>query len=445
MALGLTASAFGQTWVKIPAYPAPTPRDSFAGVFNPFTNRVLVYGGKDRNTLGFAETWTWNGKAWTLLKPQNSPKGKWSFRMVLDWYRRKVVLFGGRVGTKETNDTWEWDGKNWTQVLTKNSPSKRRAYGFAYDMKRKVCVLFGGQGFPWQLGDTWEYDGKDWKQVKTANAPTPRSGPCVVYDESRGVCVLFGGWDQKNGNKLMNDTWEYDGKNWTKINTKTLPGGRYWHNIFYDRIRGRVVMYGGLTGDNTTWEYDGKDWKAALAFYPPASSESAVAYDWIRRRGFHFGGSNRGKLSNEVWEYQGVDLASYAGWGSGCKGSGGVPLLAAQAGSLPKIGKTFSLVVSNLPVKSGYAVLFFGTSHDTWGKTPLPFALDALGMTGCALEVSLDFFAVLPAPKTSASGAVMSTEKLPTTCSCRALGNIPLNWARLSSVPPRMRRSQPVF
>lgn len=395
--LALTALASAQTWTKISTTTTPSARTSVVSVFNPFRQRTMLYGGRN-STLGIQETWTWNGKVWTQLKPKNSPPGKWAHNMVMDWHRKKVVLFGGREGTKDTNNTWEWDGVNWTENKTKTLPPKRRAQGMAYDKKRKVTVMFGGAGFPFQLGDTWEYDGKDWKQIKTTLAPTPRDHPRMVYDESRGVCVLFGGWDQKNGNKLMGDTWEYDGKTWTKITTKTSPAGRYWHNMVYDRQRARVIMNGGFTTD--TWEYDGTDWKQITTkVFPLGASESASSFDWIRRRMVQFGGSNRGKMDTETWEYQGVDLASYSSWGKGCSGA----LLASATGSVPQLGKILTIQVTKLPPKAGVVALFFGASHDVWGPATLPLALDPLGMTGCALEISPDLMLPLVVKQAIAS------------------------------------------
>ena len=55
-----------------------------------------------------------------------------------------------------------------------NAPSVRWAGMMAYDSARKRVVLFGGTTTGFQsttLNDTWEYDGKDWTQIKTANAP----------------------------------------------------------------------------------------------------------------------------------------------------------------------------------------------------------------------------------------------------------------------------------
>jgi hypothetical protein len=399
--LGLALSASAQTWTQANPSTSPSARVSVEAVFNPFRQRVVMYGGRTPATLGLQETWTWNGQDWTLQQPTVSPPGKWAHNLAFDWHRNRVVLFGGRQGTTDTNNTWEWNGSNWSEVKTKTLPPARRSFGMAYDMKRRVTVVFGGAGFPSQLGDTWVYDGQDWTQVQTSRAPTPRDHSRMVYDDSRGVIVLFGGWDQKNGNKYLNDTWEFDGQDWTEIKTSTLPQARHWHTMAYDRQRARVLLVGGgFVSD--TWEYDGKDWSLQQTAQAPTSqAESAGAFDWLRRKMLHFGGSNRGVTDNETWEYQGVELASYAGWGSGCTGLTGSALLFANAA--PQLGKTLPVELANLPSQAGVAVLFLGASQMNWGAIPLPLPLQGLGLGNCQLEITPDVAFAVPATAGKAS------------------------------------------
>jgi hypothetical protein len=80
-------------------------------------------------------------------------------------------------------------------------------------------------------------------------------------------------------------------------------------------------------------------------------------------------------------------MAGYTTFGTGCAGSRGVPVIAAQAGSLPQVGSTFSLHVGNLPF-TGLAFLFVGVSNTTYGPTPLPFSLATLGAPGCSVLCS---------------------------------------------------------
>jgi len=86
-------------------------------------------------------------------------------------------------------------------------------------------------------------------------------------------------------------------------------------------------------------------------------------------------------------------LASYELFGAGCAGTLGAPTLAAQAGSRPALGQTFSLTIGNLPFSG--ALVATGLSNAVTGSgLPLPLDLSLVGMTGCTQYVDalvLDF------------------------------------------------------
>ena len=51
--------------------------------------------------------------------------------------------------------------------------------------------------------------------AEISEKPSPRSGFSMAYDTSRNVLVLHGGIVP--GGRLQ-DTWEWDGSTWTKLN-----------------------------------------------------------------------------------------------------------------------------------------------------------------------------------------------------------------------------------
>ena len=71
-----------------------------------------------------------------------------------------------------------------------------------------------------------------WTQVTTANSPDARRDHQMVYDSVRGKVVMFGG--VINASSTLDDTWEYDGVDWTQVTTATIPGNRYYHQMVYD-------------------------------------------------------------------------------------------------------------------------------------------------------------------------------------------------------------------
>jgi len=81
--------------------------------------------------------------------------------------------------------------------------------------------------------------------------------------------------------------------------------------------------------------------------------------------------------------------ATFTPFGTGCASTAGVPVLAAQGSSLPKVGTTFSTTVSPLGLTSlPFGLL--GVSNTAWSGLPLPLDLTLIGMQGCDIYVSVD-------------------------------------------------------
>lgn len=92
--------------------------------------------------------------------------------------------------------------------------------------------------------------------------------------------------------------------------------------------------------------------------------------------------------------------ATFTAFGTGCPGAGGIPILSQQAGSLPRLGQTFQLSLTNLPLTtSPIGVLGFSTTSNSsgLGVYALPHDLGALGMPGCAQLVSEEGLTILQA------------------------------------------------
>ena len=126
--------------------------------------------------------------------------------------------------------------------------------GLAYDSARKRIVLFGGYNGR-AIQDTWEYDGKNWAKINPTNQPSARCCAAFAYDATRKRTVIFGGFPG-----YLQETWEYDGKNWTQMKPKNSPSGRYdFDHMVYDQRRRRMVLFGGLRPFrqqlSDTWEY----------------------------------------------------------------------------------------------------------------------------------------------------------------------------------------------
>src|SRR5262249_16934915 len=205
---------------------APTPREFQAMVFDSQRGRILLVGGYDAFTTSFGDTWQWDGSAWTQLS--TSLPALCAHALAYDSVRDRVVLFGGLSNASGcvAGDTWEWDGANWTRRVPAQSPSARRFAALSFDRVRGRTVLFGGlNAIATALGDTWEWDGTDWSPGGGAHAPPARCQHALVYDSARGRIVLFGGF-RSSSPQALQDTWEWDGTDWTQRGTASSPPGR---------------------------------------------------------------------------------------------------------------------------------------------------------------------------------------------------------------------------
>ena len=213
-----------------------------------FCSAVLAKGAK----VSAATHGNGTGKSWKQIAV-DGPEKRGGMGMTYDSDRKKVVLFGG-VGDGATfGDTWEWDGKIWKKVAA-SGPSARVVPQIVYDASRKKTVLFGGldNSNRQPLGDTWEWDGSNWREI-SLTGPAPRFHHFMVYDSSSEKIILFGGMGAKtdsaqtDGERFLGDTWELDGRQWTKV-SDAGPHKRDHHAMSYDNKRKKVVLFGGWNG-----------------------------------------------------------------------------------------------------------------------------------------------------------------------------------------------------
>ena len=164
-------------------------------------------GGAD----GFSDTWEWNGvtRTWSELHPVSHPSGRAMNQLVYDPPTRTVVLFGGvTANLTPLNDTWTWNGIDWVQHFPTANPAPRNGPALAYDAALGAVVLFGGAIGTCcsdNLNDTWTWNGVDWTETYPSSAlPKARNAPNMDYDPLRKVILLFGG---DTLGPVLDDTW----------------------------------------------------------------------------------------------------------------------------------------------------------------------------------------------------------------------------------------------
>src|SRR6266851_1571129 len=309
---GNSAQAAGAlSWVQATPTQAPPGRAYAAMTYDSLRGRTVLFGGSSNASSNFGDTWEWDGINWTQRIPSTSPPGLVGAAMVYDTARSRSVLFGGGLTAGlAPAATWEWDGSTWTLRAPAAAPPARIWPAMAYDSLHRVTVLFGGNAQGVDLGDTWIFDGTTWTHLTPANSPSPRFGHAMAFDSVRNRVVLFGG--RSNGVRMA-DTWEWDGSNWTQISTSSAPSARFWHSMAFDSGLGRTRLFGGdhvapfsLGPVNDTWEWDGANWTQDVPSAAPSPrAGQSMAYDSGRARTIVFGGTDEGfpgVFYNDTWE-----------------------------------------------------------------------------------------------------------------------------------------------
>jgi cysteine-rich repeat protein len=199
----------------------------------------------------------------------------------------RTVMFGGTnfIGPSGYADTWLWDGTAWTQASPSRSPPARDSHAMA-GLGDGHIVMFGGESATAMLGDTWTWDGVTWKSEAPATSPLPRYLHAMAYDPIRGVAVLQGGVESGGGSP-SGETWTWDGTAWSLVTGATLP--RDEAAIAFDAARGRLVAVGGAPNHPPAEELDGATWHelssaSCAEFAVTAGMLLTSAYDPLGRR-----------------------------------------------------------------------------------------------------------------------------------------------------------------
>jgi hypothetical protein len=294
----------GASWTRVHPGPGGPPRRSRHAMAYDRNRRVTVASGGVQNGPPFAvlsDVWEWDGSAWTQRGAGGGLGRHRSHTLTYDPSRQSVVLFGGTDGSGSIqNRLWSWSGSAWSPITPTPGPdglpSARVQHGVTYDTARQGLVLFGGYNVSTRLDDSWLFRSGTWHRLAV---PRPTSSPpgviltSMAHDEGRGVTVLFGG---SANTARSNDTWEWDGAQWSLLNPTLLPEGlpskRYTHTLTYDPGRMATLVYGGTVmvdscteGDcQRVWAYASPSWHrlTPTASGPVNVINQAMAFDRAR-------------------------------------------------------------------------------------------------------------------------------------------------------------------
>lgn len=221
---------------------------------------------------------------WAVMSSTTAPPIRSRHLMTWSPKNRAVLLHGGLDSRIAYGDTWLFDGA-WRQLDPRGTTGVKTDHAGSEDRNGNI-VIFGGttqHGGP-SSDDTWLWDGSDWTRVRLDVHPSARVFAGIAYDPLRGVVVLGG-----------EDTWEWDGDRWTMVASAENTPGRENFTMWFDPALGKVVLYGGgdRTGSNDTtnthddcWTWDGVRWEQLyLPRSPTPGRREAYTAAFDSRRG----------------------------------------------------------------------------------------------------------------------------------------------------------------
>ena len=227
----------------------------------------------------------------------------------------RLLLYGGRLGPKLVDidpKTYAWRDGRWS-VVAETGPRSRDDVAFGLDPRTNSVIMFGGRGRPvanegsGAYRETWRFDGRQWTLVDTLG-PNGRAHPQGAFDVSRSRFVVFGGADGAEANgPLTTDTWEWDGSKWTRFDVPGPPG-RTGHVMAYDRVAKMVIVHGGIRSADRvpltdTWAWNGERWRLLTMEGPRTIFGAATSA--LDSGIVVFGGHTFGGKSNATWHWNG--------------------------------------------------------------------------------------------------------------------------------------------
>lgn len=255
------------------------------------------------------ETWLWDGQAYHFIDDSFAEVYDWQFRestgLIEDPAESRLLLFSWHSNRMQV---WANEGSTW-QLLNVADPRPPRMHSVhlsEYPPGNCVIVLGAvtGESDSYEM-ETWEFRGDAWRKLESARNPPPIGIAGMAYDSIRGTILLYGG-DDLNVTRCLNETWEFKGQDWRRIDTVAAPQFRSSPIMSFHEAADRLFVTGGHCGDDTFgdfWEYAGGTWSKRDVTGPKLGRfDAAGAYDPVRHVVVVAGGMGGRESHSSVFE-----------------------------------------------------------------------------------------------------------------------------------------------
>ena len=287
LAMFLVSPASAQKWNRY----GPGTRTQATAFYDPSTDQMIMFGGQHAPTLvDFHDVWsvknviassasTSANLNWVSVSATGTPPSeRFGHTAVYNPTSNRMLVFGGGTGFPGpcVNDLWILQNPNsvgtpaWSQLTpTGTPPPAREGHVAVYSSTANTMIVFGGTDCNGNYyNDLWILSNADgstgtpkWTEAKPSGTPpAARAQSTAVYDPVNRIMTIFGG--NAAGKTAFNDVWTLTSSSktptWAEVvPSGTAPGARRGHTAIYDSTNDRMVIHGGITAGgvvlNDTW------------------------------------------------------------------------------------------------------------------------------------------------------------------------------------------------
>lgn len=297
-----------------PTSAGPGPRYEHAMQYNPATNRLFVFGGRN-DSQTFNDVWALNldTLAWRQLAANAqvvAPPARFSAVMIVDEAGENLYIATGHTQDGQNfNDVWKLNlaSETWTDLTASAGPPPEARYGGPGGNLGGNLVTTHGFGST-RYDDTWRFNlaTEQWENI-TPGGALPLRRCLFAAAPAETNLVIHGGCASGFGDCFLDDTWLLDtaANAWQQVLSDVKPAGRQYHSLAAAGAN-QVILFGGQDASraarNDVWilNLDSGSWQPIeTAVSPDARYQHAAA--WVPGLGMLlFGGRNDSALG-DMW------------------------------------------------------------------------------------------------------------------------------------------------
>ncbi len=389
--------ASAQSWTHLfPTGGRPAVRTGAPGVYDPASNRMIVFGGRDADGNNLNDVWVLinaNGLGasqwvnWIPNGASGSPPARSGHSTVYDSTNNRIIIFGGCSAdcVPVLNDVWVLTNANglggtpvWSQVsMVGNGPAPRTSAAASYYAFGGQLIIVGGQDGSADpcstFSDAWTLSLSNvpgelagWNQL-SVGYPPGLNGAAAAFGPGGSTLTLFGGMRLINGTcQVTNEVWNITVLppaigfgNVVSNGAAGSPPARSFASAVYDATGQRWLLFGGLDASgaylNDVWALSGSafHWSPVnpTSGPPPARSGQAATFDSLHQRMTIFGGTDASGVLNDTWVLHAPGIPEF-----GCTATLAVPNLVRAEGITERLGDAVLNCTGGKPTPQGLPI-----------------------------------------------------------------------------------------